>query len=563
MTLSPGFARFLVWLGALLVAGAWLQPNHYFPWPSFHTDAWMAMALLLLSGVVLARAGAAPLSLPWIAAVAVGAAVVPLAQHAVGLVPQLGKAMLASAYLLGLAVAITLGALAERKWPERLMDFLMLAIAIAAVLSVGIQLNQWLELDRIAVWSMGGVGNRPFANLGQPNLLGTFLLWSVLAGAWGVVRGVISARVFIALALYLLFGAALTESRTAMLNIVLLTAGIVWWRRLWSPRAVTLTALLAIAFFVFLSLFPLIHGALFGGTGEIGIRRMATDTSSGLRLEIYRQSVMAILAQPWTGYGWDQGAAAQFAMAGQARAVGSVFSYAHNLFLDLLLWSGVLVGGLLSTALIGWLGVSACRIRDARDAVLWLLLGVVFVHAMLELPLYYGYLLWPVGLMIGTLNERLGMASLRLGATHWLWMPVAGLLALTLIVADDYLKAEHNYRVMRYESLGMARQVTPLPPMRVLDHMDDVMWMGRYEPRSGMSPADLERMRNTVVMFPSLGNMYRLSKSLALNGRPDEAGTWLLRMTKVLSRENVELARHDWIGQGQSIPAMAAVPWPE
>lgn len=564
MTMSSGFVKSLWCLGALFGAAAWLQPNHYFPWPSFHADAWMAATLLVVALILATMAGREPLRLHVVAGWVIVAATVPWMQHLSGVVYYTGTALMATIYLCGLALAVVVGALAERLWPGRLVDFIMLMIGMACIVSVYIQFNQWLEIERIEIWSMGGVGNRPYANIGQPNLLGTLLLWGVIAAAWGVLRRALSWPSFTLMALFLLFGVALTESRTAMLNVVLLWLGTVYWRRLLPAKAVWLSTGLVLSFFLFLALFPVLHGYLFSSPVEgLGIRRMAADASSGLRLQVYAMYGSALLERPWFGFGWDQGVAAHIAMAPSNAALGTVFSYSHNLFLDLMLWNGIAIGSVWLIVIVWWLLRSALRVRSAVEVMLWMMIGVVFVHAMLELPLYFGYLLWPAGIVVGALNERQGFAAARFASARWTLLPIAALLVAVAIVGTDYVKAENNYREMRYESLGMAKSVTPPPRLMVLDQLHDVLWMGRYEPRPAMSADDLDRMRKTVVTFPSLGNMYRLAKALALNDQQAESAIWLMRMTKMLPRVSVELAKRDWMREGSLKPELAAVSWPD
>jgi hypothetical protein len=211
------------------MALSWLLPNHSQPWLSFHTDAWVASALTLIGVFVLARsndliswAG----STLWVLA----AACIPWFQLIFGQIHYFGIAWINSAYLLGFGMCVLVGQHWERFAPDSVADFLFLSIGIAAIVSVGLQLYQWLGLDFESAYILFSTGSRHFGNMAQPNLMASLLLLGVLASGWGFFTKRLSASVAIVLALFLLFGVALTESRTAQLNVVLLLV-LVTWRR--------------------------------------------------------------------------------------------------------------------------------------------------------------------------------------------------------------------------------------------------------------------------------------------------------------------------------------------
>ena len=223
-------------LWACALAIGWLLPNHYRPWMAFHFDAWVALVLSVASLTVFLRSRQA---LAWSRITLLLAFLLAMLwlQYALGLVLLAGNVWISSAYLLGLLLALLTGAHWEKKTPGQLGDGLFLAIGLAAIVSVGLQLRQWLALDGLELWTMDGGPERPFANFGQPNQLGTFLLWGVLATAWGWTRQRIGSGVAMLLAAYLLFGVALTGSRTAWVGLALMVGAVWWWRRLWtSPR---------------------------------------------------------------------------------------------------------------------------------------------------------------------------------------------------------------------------------------------------------------------------------------------------------------------------------------
>ena len=85
----------------------------------------------------------------------------------------------------------------------------------------------------------------------------------------------------------------------------------------------------------------------------------------------------AIWLKPWFGYGWNQSAVAQMAAAALNPSVNSVFSFAHNLFLDLVIWCGIPLGLFISVCLLRWFWLRFKAVQTAENAVLVLFLLVV------------------------------------------------------------------------------------------------------------------------------------------------------------------------------------------
>ena len=348
----PPMSSFWLCAWSLTLAIGWLLPNHYPPWSTFHLDTWAASAFLLASVAVFLRTKG---PIPWtglglLLAVLV---LVPHVQYAFGVVAMAGTAWVSTAYLLGLVLALLTGFQWESAGPSQPVDGLFLAIGLGAVVSVGLQLHQWLGLDRLDIWSMGEGFGRPFANFGQPNQLGTFLVWALLATFWGYVRRYVNATVAICLAVFLLFGLALTASRTAWVGVALVVVASWWWRKVWAharvPWVVTGLALNFVLFVVSIGwLTRLFTGAALFDAGSM------TRISGESRPQIWSLFVDGALQRPWWGYGWNQVALAQMEVAVDHAPLHVFFSHAHNLFLDLVIWCGLPIGLAASAALVWW-----------------------------------------------------------------------------------------------------------------------------------------------------------------------------------------------------------------
>jgi O-antigen ligase len=562
-TVAPGttavMSGFWLCLWSFVLSLGWLLPNHYPPWSSFHFDTWSATFFAVAALAVLVRTRSA---VPWSPLVLlVGAlAVMPMIQYGAGMMFTPGNSWISTAYLLGFLLAVLTGACWARSG-EQVSDGLFLAIGIASIASVGLQLHQWLQLDRLDIWSMGQGLGRPFANFGQPNQLGTFLIWGLLAGAWAYVRGRIRGATAVLYAMFLLFGLSLTASRTAWIAMGIVVAGVWGWRHVWpQPRMVQAVTGLA-AYFVlcvvsgnWLSRF--VTGQVLFDAGSVA--RISGES----RPAIWAMFVEAILQRPWWGYGWNQTGPAQVLVADGLPALHVNFSHAHNLVLDLMLWCGVPIGLLVALFLAWWL---LCRVRQTRtpeQALLVLLLLVVANHAMLELPLHYAYLLLPTGLVMGVLEQRHGVRP-WLHSRRWVMLVLwaTSVVLLTLLVRD-YWRVERSYEALRYEWSRLKTAPAVTPDVLLLTQWPDYFRLLRLEPTPGMSAQDLQSYEHAASMYPISGLVQRLAVALAFNGRPDDAALWLRRVCKIVSREQCAALQASWVARARVDARLAAVRWP-
>lgn len=554
-------APFWLVVSAFALSVGWLLPNHYPPWSSFHLDAWVAAVLSVVVVAVIVRS---PTVTAWHGMSVLAAVLVclPWVQYGFGLIPLAGLAWITSIYLLGLLLALLVGAQWESTSPGQLADFLFMAIGIAALVSVGLQLHQWLMLDGLDLSSMGHGYGRPYANLGQPNQLGTLLLWALLGTAWAVRRCQIGAGTAVFCALYLLFGLALTASRTAWVAVVLMTAACWIWRPLWPNRWVPLVVtVLAVVFISYvLSIGWLSEALMIAPAEPLDIARVGTET----RPMIWAMFGDAVLRHPVVGYGWNPLSVAQIEVAADHPVMKSVYSHSHNLFLDLVLWCGIPIGLTVSLYLLRWLWTRIRRVGSAEDALMIFFVVVAVNHAMLEFPLQYAYFLLPVGLMMGALDSRLGSRAVWVSGRRvivGLWLLAA---ALLILLIRDYSRIEPTYQALRFEWAGYKSSTPAQPPdVLLLNQWRGFVWYVRLEPSANMSAADLKLMRILTRLYPSSGFFHKLATALALNNQPEEAQWWLRRICKIASTYQCITVKQSWAKQSLGDPKIALVAWPE
>lgn len=551
-----------MWLfvASVALALAWLLPNHYPPWMTFHSDAWMAIVLVTTIPVLFMRVRRAA-EWHWSAILVACMAFVPVAQYACGLVPFVGVAWINASYLLGLLLALLAGAHWEKISRGQCADFVFLAIGLAAIVSVGIELHQWLELDSLEFWIIRAQYRyRPYGNLGQPNQLATLLVLGLLACGWGMTRKQLAAWASLLMGGFLLLGIAVSQSRTGWLNISVLGLAMLSYGLARSSRKLVWASLgLGLYFILCIQGLPWLADVLGLGSGA----EFSTRNIVGIRPVVWRMFLDAISLKPVFGYGWGQTMFAHLEVAADHPFTGFVLFHAHNLFLDLLIWNGVPIGLFLSVALIGWFVSAAKAVGEVNDAILLLFLLVLGIHAMSEFPLHYAYFLLPAGLMVGVLNVRLGFRP-PIVVTPWavmgVWLAAAAMLAVTV---RDYARVESSFFDLRFEKARIhTDQPGSAPDVWVLTHLRDLIVYSRMEARANLPADELNWMRNVTKSYPSPVNVREMAMTLALNNQRDEAQQWLRRLCKTYPKEHCRGTKVFWAKQALKEPAIAAVPWP-
>jgi len=554
-----------LWLGfwAVLFALSWLVPVVVLPWNTFSADTWSAFMLLVAALVLVVRSR---LALGWhgLSCLAAVLVLVPWLQFFFGLLPFAGLAWMASAYLLGFLLALLMGARWEQLNAGQFAHALFIAAGIAGIASVGLELYGWLGLREggiLGMWAMNATGiTRQYANLGQPNQLATLLLWGLMACLWAYLHRVVGAASAVVMAAFLLLGVALTQSRAALLGLSVMLMASWFWRSLWPSRRLPWVALALYAYVLIIpSFLRWLNAALLLGQSDVYVR---VAQQGELRLSAWRLFLHAVMKQPWAGYGWAHVGAAQIVVADQFQTLGGVFQSSHNLFLDLVLWTGLPIGLLVSGMLVWWFVAAFRAVRRPEDAVLLLLLAGIGIHALVEFPLQYAYFLLPVGVVMGVLNVRLGIqvvGSTSRRVLAFVWLAAAVVLGVTV---RDYLEVETSYELLRLEQslIGQGRPPMGEPPdVWVLTHMRTWIVVSRYKPYSGMSQQELDNLRNIALRNPSGAVLYQLAVALTLNGQPDEVPVWLKKLCRFGGEEQCRTAQKRW-KEDKRLPAIS---WPK
>lgn len=535
----------------IALAFSWLVPDHFPPWTAFHTEVPAFAAAALALGVCW-RWNVLTIKLPAACLLLVAWALLAFLQWATGLIAYGGDALLASIYIVTLASAWLWG----YQWVATgqkidLMWSISIFLVLIALLTAFQVFAQWLRVEVVFDgWVLDGLRNgRPRANVGQPNQAATILLMGAVGAAVLRHRMRIGSPVMWCTALLLGGAITLTQSRTALLAAVLLSALFFGFARPTKDDPLKRSSvLLWLCLLVCAAAwFPSLKWDA-TSDGTVGIDQMV---SIGTRPLIWKQLITGLFESPWVGWGWLQVPAAQ--QAGALVFAGSEqTNYAHNAVLDLFIYVGIPAACVVFGVAGVWCWRRAPRVLVSKNAAPAFLVLVPFlVHCLLEFPHTYAYFLVVAGLLLGSIDAWTEGGNPKVVIVpKWafavfiaLWVP---LLAAT---GYEYLQAEEDFRVNRFENIRLGEtppEYSP-PKLLLLTQLGDMLKAMRLRAKPGMTTEELETLVNSSKRYSWAKLQFRTALSLGLNNRPLEA-TQQLRVIKGLFAADIyEEAKENWL----------------
>ena len=557
--------RAMVLIGAWVLGLAWMLPGHYFPWASFHQEMTAAIGAAFI--IIAACADRSqPVRWPLLSQLALVCCLIPLIQWALGEVYFISDAVLAASYVAGFALCVATGATFASNDRVSLVDDLSAAMLAASVVSVCLALCQWQGISLGIYLADLQRGDRPYANLAQPNHLATLILLGAAAVLrfyeQGRMRGWIAALA----CAYLGFGMVMTTSRTGWLSVVILAIWLIANRRRASLRVSTgavLGGLLAFGCML----------AAWGPLNEMLLLLPGRNVQSfrdlhgqpNLRLLHWQTLWDALMRSPWFGYGWGQVPLAHGAAVLDHPYDGEILSSSHNLVLDLLIWNGLPAGLLISAAVACWFVQRARACRDGAQVATFGAVAAVFVHGLLEYPLHYTYFLLPVAFLMGGLETGEPRVGFRHASRWTMAMPSLVLALITGWIAVEYTEVEAQARVLRFVTAGIGVDKVneaPEPDVKLLDRQRLFHRFALSPAKRGMSATEVEEARRISDMHPFGPSLLRQALILGLNGHPRDAERALHRICWTNPTQACVEARIAWRALRQQYPELDQVPVP-
>lgn len=563
-------------LGFILLFASWMNTIHFPPWTSWHNEIFAFASTLLLALAIVCsswKRGAGMIAIPVVAVPFLALMGLALAQALMGRIVFAGDVVVITFYLALYVLASVVGYTVAQQGANHsgrsfsAIQQLAVVLVLGGVCSVTAALAQAFDLWGLGTWIVPLQQlRRPGGNIAQANQLATLILFSMCSVLYLFEAKRLSALSATCIAILLVLGLAITESRGGVLSFVLLAA---WWWAMNKRIGFTLSRRSFVVWVLFFclsywswpSFFNLVHEG--GGSGLFAARLNATG---GTRFVVWAQLFHAALEHPWFGWGLREVSTAHNAVALMYPGdMAEAFTYAHNVVLDLLVGIGFPLTLVLVVLVTRWMWRRACAV----DSVLaWYCLAIAIpfvVHSMLEFPFAYAYLILPVMLCLGVLEGRLSSDS-SLRVPSWLAAAILGLLSGMMVwSAIEYVEVEEDYRIVRFESLqlGQTPSAYDRPHIVLLTQLGALLEAGRIVPAPQMQPETIELARKVALRFPWPATQNRYALALALNGNAEEAVRQLRVIKALHGAKEYARVRANWSELGNTkYPQLKAVAIP-
>jgi hypothetical protein len=394
-------------------------------------------------------------------------------------------------------------------------------------------------------WTFARQGKSYTGNLAQVNLLTDYLSLSIISVLYLHVKNQLKANSVYTLVFFFLIALTLTGSRMSWLYIVLITLSFfmfgrnnvqqTWqkksWFILWLPLAYGLVQFLL----------PMLVALIVSNSALIppvpAERLTAFATLESVRIAMIKEALDIVSLHPWLGVGWGQYVWYDLIFADTHTSHTGFVSHTHNLFVQILVECGFFALLALIIGSLYWL----IRLFKQDNTIerWWLLLigGIIFVHSMLEYPLWYSHFLGVFVVVIALADKSI---ALTLNKPVFIKVGAGAVLVatLSLLVVTTHQYRQIEYWVNQYPNLNDQQRVSMLNHMTtmhqktlVAEPLHLILTRAYSILPSKQAPleykiAEYERVLHYVQ---AKEDIYRYVLLLAANGQLEQATAYLNR----------------------------------
>jgi len=324
---------------------------------------------------------------------------------------------------------------------------------LAALGSAVLGLLQYFDLENgLFPWVAPTVPGHVIANVHQPNMLASLLAVGLLSVWWLLMQRRLTAWHATWMTVLLIIALAATASRTGMLHLLAISTLLLYWhpRQWWRVLPI-----LALGWGLYLAATDVLAWLAWVLRGiDIDrklLSRLSGETGCQSRLILWGNMLELISQKPLTGWGPGELMYAHFITDYAGPRFCDKLSNAHNFPLHLAVTLGVPLATLLCALLAYALfKLRSWAVREPKERFFWGVLVLLFLHSLLEYPMWYGVFqlmallaVWQIYRMRSG-NDELGAPK---GAALTYARTAVSTLSLLVIgfVAWDYHKVSQIY----------------------------------------------------------------------------------------------------------------------
>lgn len=538
-----------------------LNPYHFYPLTNFYTE-WLALALGLAALAPLSAKGFwNEVEIPILALWLLAFAALLLLQLVWLDIAYVELSLLGALHVVWAAWLIWLGrVLAKSCGLAPLVRWLATMLVLGGLLNAAAAVLQFYGIDSLfgsdLIASMGASKGGAYGNFGQNNHFADYVALALISVLYLRIKGRLHWPTTVVCIGVLLYVLSLSGSRSTWLYLLAILALSLWFRS--GPDALQLrrtTLVLAVLLPVFgLVQYAMSHYGLAArpvvsalpGVAQLPVtpidrfldelthpgRLTQTGGSSmGIRIYMWHQALLMWSRAPLLGVGFGQYAGVFFDQAAELSRyhISHYDRNAHNALLQLLAETGLLGAGLVCAGLGAWLW--GLRRRLAMSAESWwmlCLLSVLFLHSMVEYPLWSANFLGVAAILLGMGSER----NLRLHLTALSRFAFPVMLLAGCLALGSVLQAYRDLELLMYP------RVLPKNRDEIVEHNEALLKLHRdtlLAPYVEMTYAGvvaidrnnlqdkLALTRRVLRIMPVPELAYRQVLLLGLNGERDAA----------------------------------------
>lgn len=297
---------------------------------------------------------------------------------------------------------------------ETLVTWLTYALLVGGLFNVLVVLMQLIGADQF-FWTFALQGTSYTGNLAQVNLLSDYLSLAMTSILYLHLKGKVKASTVYLVVFLLLIALSLSGSRMSWLYVLMISISFYIFGRtneqaVWRHKAKYLLMLPFIFGLIQLCL-PLILAGLIPSTPAARLAEMAGQPS--VRLSYIKEALDIAQHHPWFGVGWGQFVWYDLIFADTHAGHTGFVSHTHNLFVQILVECGVFALLALLIGCVYWV-VQLLKQQNTIERW-WLLLigGIIFVHSMLEYPLWYAYFLGVLVVIVALADKPISIRGIK------------------------------------------------------------------------------------------------------------------------------------------------------
>lgn len=528
----------------LMFSLPFLVSYHKSPEPTYYSQM-LSFTLGILSIVVFFKAAKNSLKLaPTI--------IVPLAlilllgvQWFVGIGVYWQETSLGILYLCWAAMLILVVTELKEQLPlETIVTWLAYALLLGGLGNTIVVLMQLFGVDDF-FWTFGRRGKSYTGNLAQVNLLTDYLSLTLTSVFYLHIKNHLKANTVYVSVFFLLIALALTGSRMSWLYILLITLSFYVFGRnsnqqTWQAKSkliLWLPLLYGSVQFVLPMLVELIASNSAVLPPAPAERLAAFATQESVRIAMIKEAFDIISLHSWLGVGWGQYVWYDLIFADTHTSHTGFVSHTHNLFVQILVECGIFALLALIIGSLYWL----MRLFKQDNTIerWWLLLigGIIFVHSMLEYPLWYAHFLGVFAVVVALADKSI---ALKFNQPSVVTLAAGTVLvaALSLIVVTTYQYRQIEYWVNNYPKLNKQQRVSMLNEMTTM-HQKTLVAEPLYlilTRAYSILPSKQAPMEYKIAEYERVlhyvqakEDIYRYVLLLAANGQIEKATAYLKR----------------------------------